>query len=159
MTLPVADRLEVAELVHRYATYVDARRFDEVAELFTDTAQLVVPDPPAQLGPVIRHDGRSGVRAALAALDGVLRTHHGIGGEVYTGSGDTATGAISAVAHHWTQRDGAYTDLIWYLRYDDAYLRTDDGWRIARRALTIDAIETRPARQVLPPEIGDAVPE
>lgn len=148
MTLTVADRLELSDLVHRYAACVDARCFDEVAELFTGTAQLVVPDPPGQLGPVIRHDGRSGVRTAMAALGGVLRTQHGIVGEVYAGAGDSATGAITGVAHHWTQRDGSYTDLIWYLRYDDEYHRTDAGWRIARRALTIDAIEVRPARQV-----------
>lgn len=148
MTLSVADRLELSDLVHRYAAYVDARRFDEVAELFTDTAQLVVPDPPAQLCPALRHDGRAGVRSALAALDGVLRTQHGIAGEVYTGDGDSASGAIAGVAHHWTRRDGSYTDLIWYLRYDDEYRRTDAGWRIARRALTIDAIEIQRASQV-----------
>lgn len=57
MTLSVAERLELSELVHRYAYYVDARRFDEVAELFTADAELVLPDPPHHLEPCVRHRG------------------------------------------------------------------------------------------------------
>lgn len=150
MTLTVADRLQLSELVHRYAAYVDAGRSDDVAELFTTTGQLVVPQPPDQLGPTVRHRGRAAVRAAMAALDDVARTHHGVVGEVYTAgaSDDAATGSITAVAHHFVDRDGQATDLTWYLRYADEYLRTDAGWRIAQRALTIDAITTSPVRRL-----------
>jgi hypothetical protein len=38
MTLSLADRLDLSDLAHRYAAYADARRFDDVAELFTATA-------------------------------------------------------------------------------------------------------------------------
>lgn len=41
-------------------------------------------------------------------------------------------------------------DVVWHLRYDDDYRLTDEGWRISRRALTINAIETRPMRRLLP---------
>jgi hypothetical protein len=40
------------------------------------------------------------------------------------------------------------TDLVWHLRYDDEYLRTASGWRIHGRALTINAVETRPVRRL-----------
>jgi hypothetical protein len=40
------------------------------------------------------------------------------------------------------------------LRYDDEYQRIDAEWRISSRALTIDAIETRPVRQVRPGRSG-----
>lgn len=150
MTLSIADRLDLSDLVHRYAAYVDARRFGDVAELFTATAQLSVPKPPESLAPSVRYDDQAGVRTAMAALSAVVRTHHAIAGEVYTEApgADTATGAIAGVAHHWTENDGQITDVIWYLRYTDEYRRTEVGWRIALRALSIDAIETRPARQV-----------
>ena len=149
MTLPVADRLELSDLVHRYAAYVDARRFDNIAELFTATAELVLPKPPEQLAPAIHHNGAAGIIAAMGALAGITRTHHSIVGEVYTaGAGDTATGEITGVAHHWTASGERITDLVWYLRYADEYHRTGPVWRIARRALTIDAIESRTARQV-----------
>jgi hypothetical protein len=69
---------------------------------------------------------------------------------VYRGSAnsDVAQGRISGTAHHWTRRHDTVTDLVWYLRYDDEYRRAESGWLLARRALTIDAIETRPARRL-----------
>lgn len=148
MTLPNGDRLELSDLVHRYAAYVDARRFDAAAELFTRTGELAVPAPPERLDPCVRHRGRAAVRAALSALDDVTRTQHGILGELYDAFPDTdaAGGSITGVAHHWTDTKGRVSDLVWYLRYTDHYRRTDAGWRFARRELTIDAIETRPVR-------------
>lgn len=150
MSLPVADQLELSGLVHRYAGYVDARRFDEVAELFTPDAELILPQPPDHLEPCVRHNGHAGVRAAMSALAGVTRTQHGIVGEFYTGamSGEVASGAITGVAHHWVDSGEQITDHVWYLRYSDVYRRGAQGWRIAVRTLSIDAIEVRPARQV-----------
>lgn len=153
MTLAPADRLAVADLVHLYASAVDDRRFDDVAELFTETAELRLPDPPRSMEPVRRHHGRAGVRAAMAPLAAVARTEHAIVGEVYA-AGDRpgyALGRITCIAHHWTLGDGDPTDLVWHLRYDDEYLRTPAGWRIHGRALTINAIETRPVRRLRPP--------
>lgn len=148
--LSLIDQLELSDLVHRYAAAIDARRLDNVAELFTATGQLTLPDPPNQLVPSIPHRGGNRVRAALSALDGVTRTHHGILGEVYTASAspEVAAGAITGVAHHWTERNGQITDQVWYLRYADVYHRTSAGWRIAVRELWIDAIEVRSASQV-----------
>lgn len=149
--LTVADRLELSELVHRYAAYVDARRFDDVAELFTATGQLSVPEPPERLHGCVRHDGRAGVRAAMTALESLTRTHHAVVGEVYTGGDDgTASGSIAGVAHHWLDRAGRITDVVWYLRYRDEYRRTAAGWRIALRAVSIDAIATPSVQQVRP---------
>ena len=69
--------------------------------------------------------------------------------EVYTDAADHARGRITCVAHHWTRdADSGGTDLVWHLRYDDEYAPSGDGWRIRRRALTINAIETRPIRRI-----------
>ena len=153
MKLAVADRLAVADLVHVYAAAVDDRRFDEVVELFTETAELRLPDPPRSLEPVRTQRGRAGVRAAMAALAGIDRTEHAIVGEVYAPhpGPDYALGRITAIAHHWTETDGRVVDVVWHLRYDDEYLRTPSGWRIHGRALTINAIETRDARRLRAP--------
>ena len=83
MSLAVADRLAVSDLVHLYASAVDDRRFADVVELFTETAELRLPDPPRSLEPVVRHHGRDGVRTAMSALAPVTRTEHAIVGEVY----------------------------------------------------------------------------
>src|SRR4051794_25856357 len=151
MSLAIGDRLALADLVHLYAAAVDDRRFGDVVELFTDTAELRLPDPPRSLQPVRRHQGRDGVRAALAAVSGVARTEHAIVGEVYAPgtAADYALGRITCVAHHFSVDDADVTDVVWHLRYDDEYLRTRSGWRIHGRALTINAIETRPIRRLL----------
>jgi hypothetical protein len=151
MSLNAFDRLALTDLVHLYASAVDDRRFDDVVELFTETAELRLPDPPRSLEPVRRHHGHDGVRSAMSALAAVTRTEHAIVGEVYAardGDANYALGRITCIAHHWTADADQITDLVWHLRYDDEYLRTRAGWRIHGRALTINAIETRPVRRL-----------
>ncbi len=157
MKLSIADRLALADLVHLYAAAVDDRRFEDVVQLFTDTAELRLPDPPRHLEPVRRFTGRDGIRSSMSALDGVRRTEHAIVGEVYAEGteGDYALGRITCIAHHWSLANDGITDVVWHLRYDDEYLLTRSGWRIHGRALTINAIETRPVRRLREPASGD----
>lgn len=154
MTLSADDRMALRDLVHRYAANVDDRQFDSAAELFTTTAELTVPEPPASLEPVNSHRGREAIAAAVAAVAAVLRTEHAIVGEVYeVAPPGAARGRVACIAHHWSRRAGnpeELIDVVWHLRYDDDYQLTDAGWRISRRALTINAIETRPVRRLLP---------
>jgi SnoaL-like domain len=151
----VDDRIALGDLVHAYAAAIDDRRFNDAAELFTDTAELVVPDPPQSLEPIRHHRGRGAIRTGLAEVAAVPRTEHAIVGEVYRAgrTNDEAHGRITCIAHHWSQRGSqqGFTDLVWHLRYDDRYVRTELGWRVAARALTINAIETRPVRRVRSP--------
>jgi hypothetical protein len=157
VTLSIADRLALADLVHLYAAAVDDRRFDDVIELFTETAELRLPDPPRSLEPVRSLRGRDGVRTAMAALV-VERTEHAIVGEVYADvpEPDYALGRITAIAHHWTRSGDQVTDLVWHLRYDDEYLRTKSGWRIHGRALTINAIGRGPSGSASAPPVDRA---
>ena len=156
MTLAVNDRASLSDLVHRYAAGVDDREFDTVAELFTTAGELTVPEPPATLEPMHSHQGRQAIAAAVAAVGAVARTEHAIIGEVYDEAArpGSARGRIACIAHHWNQRPDEVVDVVWHLRYDDEYELTDAGWRIGRRALTINAIETRPVRRVLPHDPG-----
>jgi 3-phenylpropionate/cinnamic acid dioxygenase small subunit len=149
MTLNAADRLALTDIVHSYAAAVDDHRFDDAAELFTETAHLKLPDPPQSLEPVRLNEGRRAIRSAIAAVAAVQRTEHAIVGEVYwSGAKDTARGRITCAAHHFSQREDGYSDLVWHARYDDLYARTEDGWRIQVRTLTINAIEVRPVRRL-----------
>lgn len=151
MTLSADERIALSDVVHRYAAHVDDREFDAVAALFTAEAELVVPAPPADLLPTHAHRGRDAIATAVAAVAAVVRTEHAIVGEVYESAGrpGAARGRVACVAHHWNQRDGELVDVVWHLRYDDAYELTAAGWRIGRRALTVNAIETRPVRRLL----------
>jgi 3-phenylpropionate/cinnamic acid dioxygenase small subunit len=150
MTLDAADRAALTDLVHRYAAHIDDRQFDSAAELFAEGAELTLPDPPATLEPTHQHRGRAAIRDALATVAATIRTQHATVGEVYDGDPRTGTahGRITCVAHHWISHEDQIRDVVWHLRYDDEYRRHATDWRIARRVLTIDAIETRSARQV-----------
>jgi ketosteroid isomerase-like protein len=152
VSLPVEDRVALSDLVHRYASYVDARDFDRLVDLFTDDAVLVVPEPPRTLEPDIERHGRDDIRQAVEGVLRAVRTVHQIVGEVYDAgpSPDAAHGAITGVAHHLMERDGGHVDLSWSLRYADDYRRTPEGWRIARRVLTIDVVDVRPVQKVRP---------
>ena len=145
-----ADRIELSALVHRYAAAIDDGEIDAVVELLSPEAELVLPNPPDVLAPVHAHRGATAIRAALHAVTTVGRTHHSIDSEIYRGGAedDVAHGRIGGTAHHWSRQHDTITDLVWYLRYDDDYRRTESGWLLTRRALTIDAIETRPARRL-----------
>lgn len=148
--LDLADRLSLADLVHLYAAGVDDRRFADVVELFTATAELRLPDPPREMYPVSVQHGRDGILAAMRAVEAVDRTEHAIVGEVYTAGSEPgyALGRITCIAHHWRRVVDQVTDVVWHLRYDDEYAQTPLGWRIHGRALTINAIETRPIRRL-----------
>jgi hypothetical protein len=150
VSLSDGDRYALSDLVHRYAAGVDDRRFESVTMLFVDSAELITPDPPATLHPVQSHRGHPAITAAVAAVTQVVRTEHAIVGEVYDAGArpGSARGRIACVAHHWNRRAAELIDTVWHLRYDDEYESTDSGWRICRRALTINAIETRPIRRV-----------
>lgn len=152
MALTADDRAAISDLVHRYAAGVDDHQFDCVVQLFTATAVLELPDPPATLEPIHSHRGQRAIAEAVAAVAAVPRTEHAIIGEVTDGgaAAGTARGRVACIAHHWTQRAEEVIDVAWHLRYDDEYELTDVGWRISRRALTINAIETRPVRRLRP---------
>jgi 3-phenylpropionate/cinnamic acid dioxygenase small subunit len=150
--LSATDRAALTDLVHRYAAGVDDRQFDAVPELFTDAAELILPDPPATLEPLHRHRGRAAIRAAIATVAATMRTEHAIVGEIYDAGPrpDSARGRITCIAHHWMQRGDKIRDLVWHLRYDDEYQHTDAGWQISNRMLTINAIENRAVSQLRP---------
>jgi hypothetical protein len=144
-------RLALADLVHRYAAFVDDGRFDEVVDLFTADATLSLPDPPESLDPTVCHRGSAEIRDAVAAVAVVARTQHAIVGEVYSPrSSDEAQGRIACIAHHWSVHDGQVTDIAWHMRYADEYVRCAGEWLFRSRALSIDAMEKRPARRLRP---------
>lgn len=146
MSLTAADRIALHDLVARYAALVDARDFAGVSDLFCADAVLRTPAPPSRLGPANDLHGRTAIVAELQRLEGFVSTFHGALGVVLDpvdGDADQAEGIITAIAHHVSLNDDGPRDLVWHLRYRDAYRRDGGRWRIAERAITIATIETR----------------
>lgn len=144
MTLSALDRIELADLVARYAACVDRRETPALLELFAVDGVLVQPDPPRSLMPVVERRGRDEVAEAMAGLSQVPVTVHGLLGSTFEAAGDGATGRTACAAHHLrTGRDGEVRDVCWHLHYDDTYVRGGNGWLFAERRATVDFIEVR----------------
>ncbi len=141
-----SDHARIGDLVERYATLVDHRDFDAVADLFTADGMLILPDPPARMAPVRAYPGREQILRALSVLRQVPATRHEVKQVAFAvaDGADMATGTVAGVAHHfYRRRSGGVTDVVWHVRYADTYRRDNGLWRIARRALRLDRVERR----------------
>jgi SnoaL-like domain len=134
-TTETEDRLAILELIGRLVLVLDARDWDELGSLFTDT---VYSDRTSLLGgdPVTvgRADFVAGWRQTLQNLDAV---HHVVTSHVITFDGDRATCAANMLGTHvYTNHSGG---PIWTVggRHDYQLERTPDGWRIAGLTFTL----------------------
>lgn len=128
----ISDRLEIQDLVYRYAELVDRRRLQALRdEVFTSDAHI---DYSAFGGSV------GDVDETLAFLEGALtrelfpNSQHLNANIQVKVTGDTATGSVMCfnpmemrLAENETV---TYFLGLWYL---DEYRRTEQGWRIASR--------------------------
>ncbi len=156
MTQEVGDERSLRQLSTGYAAAVDTLDGTRFAALFVPDGELWVPDAADGPDPVICRRGHESLRRVPSGLARYHATHHRVSGTHYQVDGQRATGEVVGVAHHLTARtdleggDGPGTDTIWYLRYADIYRWTEDGWRIARRALHLRGTEERPIRHIGP---------
>lgn len=134
MTAPalqeLADRLEVADLLRRYATALDSRDWDLLASVFTDDGAADY----GELGGV--NTGAATIaafcRSALAGLDA---SQHLITNEVVELDGDRGRARCYFQAQHvYRGAEGGDHYLVGGT-YEDELVRTPEGWRIRRRTL------------------------
>jgi 3-phenylpropionate/cinnamic acid dioxygenase small subunit len=121
------DKVEVRELLVRYASIVDARRFGDLDSVFERDAIFGI-DP--------RVVGLHAIADHLATL---LRrcgpTQHLLGNEEIALGGDVAEVRCQVRAIH--VGTGAASQLVYEMigEYRDRAVRTDAGWRIQHRIL------------------------
>lgn len=130
-------------LIEGYASLADQGEPERAAGLFTTDAKLILTLTPGAAPTDIRN-GRSEIAEALAALSRYWSTTHIIANVQLEITGDTAAGHVGCVAHHIEGPEGARRDRVLYLRYADAYARTEGTWRISRREVKVVAVENRP---------------
>lgn len=126
-TLPeISDRMEIQQLLVDYATAIDQRRFDDLDAVFTPDAYI---DYRA-MGGIDGHYPQ--VKAWLAeVLPNFPAYAHLIGNHDIRLAGDTATGRTLCLNPMKLNDDGQI--LFCALWYDDEFVRTPQGWRLARR--------------------------
>lgn len=128
MGLTEADRRELTDLSYRYASSADGRRFEEMADLFTEDAVLVMPGR--------RRDGREEILEAMRALVRFDATFHLVGQARHWQDGTSTRGETYCIAHHFNADPDGTRDRVMYIRYHDDYVR-QDRWRLARRELEV----------------------
>ncbi len=138
---------ELRSLSTEYGAAADDRDGERFAGLFVADGELVVPNFPEELRPVITRTGYDSLRRVPDGLRVYTRTFHQMSDHRYVLDGTTATGTVLCVAHHASApegRSGGGTDTVWFIRYHDTYRSTDSGWRFARRELHLQWVEERP---------------
>ena len=128
----IADRLEIAEVLYRYATALDTRQWASLRTVFTD-------DGVYRMG--VRGEF-TGVEAIAAKLEEVLgkleATQHLIANATIVVDGDTARSVSYVRAQHYrTGHETGGNTLDMGGTYVDEMVRTEDGWRIKHRVLEI----------------------
>jgi len=120
-----ADTDALRDLTVAYCWALDTRSFDDLDEVFT-------PDATASLGGTF--EGIASIKQRVAdALNPLDVSQHTVSTHQFRIDGDRATGRCYLHAQH-VRNGGQY---IVAGRYEDEYLRTPDGWRIAHRDLVV----------------------
>jgi hypothetical protein len=124
----LADRLEIQDLVVRYATAIDTREWDLLDTVFTPDARLDYRSAGGIDG------GYPEVKAWLADVLPMFRvTQHLVLNHRADLAGDTARGTTQFLNPNETTIEGAPWIFTVGGIYHDRIERTPDGWRIARR--------------------------
>lgn len=133
------DRLEIQDLLVRYATALDDRDWKRLATCF-------LPDAVADYGTMGEHVGYATIeKLCRSALEGLDASQHFVSNFEITIDGDTAHSRCYLMAQH--VRESAPDGPHWILAgtYRDALVRSPDGWRIERRELRTTWTEGNPA--------------
>lgn len=125
----LSDRMEIQDLVTRYATCIDARDFTGLDEVFTPDAHASY---EASGGPAGEYPE---IRAWLAkTLPIFASTQHLMGNLAVTLDGDAASGRCMCfnpmALEPVTEKDQRV--FFYGLWYSLDFVRSSDGWRIAR---------------------------
>jgi ketosteroid isomerase-like protein len=126
----VRDREEIRELLAHYCARLDEYDIDGMADVF-------IPDCVTDYGPGLGGElqGREALRDRVRLSQArFARTHHQLGQSSITVEGDR--GRSSTYVTAWHERHDGQIDIL-RLRYVDEHVRTDEGWRIARREIWV----------------------
>jgi 3-phenylpropionate/cinnamic acid dioxygenase small subunit len=148
----LVDRERIRELACRYASAVDRRDFEGLADLFVPEARLAIyAGEPTEAALRFEARGRDAIVRALRGIERYPVTSHFVGGQTVALDGDRARAETHCRASHLFLREGRRFCLDMAIRYQDRLERAGEGWRFAERALVVDWESEAP----LPPRRRD----
>ena len=123
------DRLDVSDMITRYAFALDRCAWDEFDSIFADEVSVELPHVPSG-STVSRAEFK---QMAIDTVGGFEATHHPIANHLVTISGDAAECKCYANAWHSIPTDRGVADYCLVRGfYDWGLSRTSAGWRIDR---------------------------
>ena len=125
----ISDRMEIEDLVYEYAAIIDPKRFDDLANVFTEDAQIDYSDVGGPVGNLEQ------ITAFLKQVMGMFPNHQHLNANPQIRvDGDSATGRVMCFnPQEMAKPDGSTHIFMVGLWYVDEYRRTDNGWRISKR--------------------------
>jgi uncharacterized protein (TIGR02246 family) len=124
-----ADRLDIVDVINRYAATVDPRDWAGLRSCFTTDGRMTFPTRVLE-GPTAI------VEAVSQVVDRMAFQQHLIGSHHVRVDGDVAT-ATSAVHAIQVPKDAGQPVLTTVGTYHDQLRRTADGWKLAHRELRV----------------------
>lgn len=129
---------QIRELVDGYALAMDRNDLDAFPQLFVPDGRLVVRSPGRDkpMG-IFRGPGPDGIGLIARLMSDLYRAtlHHITTHEARIG-GNRANGTTYCLAYHIVDgEDGGFLETLG-VRYDEQFVRTNDGWRFDVRDAT-----------------------
>lgn len=135
------DRLEIRDLAFRYARAADRRDYAEFATLFTPDGTVSGHNgDPASSPALYEMEGIEVIQQGMRGLEKYETTFHLVANQLlWPETPDRVRGETYCTAHHLeTRDDGVRTDYTMFIRYQDRFVRTAEGWRFSERRLWVD---------------------
>jgi 3-phenylpropionate/cinnamic acid dioxygenase small subunit len=126
-----ADRQAIVDVCVTYALALDTHDWPRLRTCFTDDANANYADRSAT-------DGYNAIETTCrAALEPLTASQHLLGNHLVVVNGDEAESTCYFQAQHF--KEGLAGGSLYTVagRYDDRFVRTNTGWRIANRTLTV----------------------
>jgi len=122
----MTDHEAIARVVAQYCHRLDDGRWDEFADLWAEDAEFVLGGETTR--------GRDAIRASIEATQPPERRgrHLAVNVEVDV-DGDEASAVVDFM--FWARDREGKAKLMFLGRYDDRLVRSDGGWRFARREI------------------------
>lgn len=128
----ITDRIEIEELLARYARALDRRQWADLEAIFT-------PDGEFDAGGLGHPHGPTAIREMIEGTIGHLdATQHLVGKSIieFSADGDSAEVRTYLISQHIRESTpGPVKHYFLGGEYADRVVRTPDGWRIAYRRL------------------------
>ncbi len=124
------DRDAIIALTISYCWAVDTKAWDQLRNVFTE-------DATARMGSTDQSSRDEIIERIRIALSPLESSQHLVSNHQVDVDGDVASGRCYLQAQH--NRPDFEGGSLWLAggRYEDEFTRTEDGWRIRHRALTI----------------------